>query len=140
MSLGLTVQTNGVGAFDFVVERFANVVQEAGFFGGDGVEAHFGGHEGHELGDFDGLVQDVLGEAVAEFERAEAFGDFGVHGRQAEAKDGVFAGFDDVLVHFAADFGDDFFDAGGVDAAILHEAEHGFAGGETIVKDYVRER
>ena len=56
----------GVRAFDFVVHGLADVVKQSGPFGGGDVEAHFRGHHGHEMGDFDGMFQHVLRKAVAD--------------------------------------------------------------------------
>jgi len=107
-----------VSAFDFVVDCFADVVKESGTFGRPNVEAHLGGHHTHEVRDFDGVFEDVLGKAVAEFQAAEKFDDLEVHRGNTGAADGVFAGADDGFIHFLRDFGHDLLDARRMDAAI----------------------
>src|ERR1051325_6172612 len=113
--------------FDALIARLAEVMEEAGAFGGEEVEAEFGGHEGHEVGNFDGMVEHILGEAVAESEPAEDFDNLDIHGRQADALDGVFAGAEDALGHLLADLGHDLFDAGRMNAAVEDEPFHRFA-------------
>ena len=60
-----------MAAFDVVIDRFADVVENAGPFGDGGVQSEFGCHNAHELRRLDGVLQYVLGIAVAEFEAAE---------------------------------------------------------------------
>ena len=72
----------------------------------------------------DGMREDVLGKAVAKFECAEFLHYIRMHRWQVQLKHCFFAELDDVLIHLAGDFGDDFFDAGGMNTAVLHQALH----------------
>ena len=49
-----------MGTFDFMIERFADVVEEAGFLRSGDIDAEFGGHDGHQLRDFDRMIQNIL--------------------------------------------------------------------------------
>jgi hypothetical protein len=110
--------SDGVRAFDFVVDGFANVMKEPGALGGGDVKTEFGGHEAHEMGNFDGVVEDVLGVAVAKVEAAKDFEDFEVERREAGLGDGFVGEAKYSFVHLFVDLGDDFFDSAGMDAAI----------------------
>src|SRR5262249_26177779 len=85
------------------------------------------GHEAHEMGHFNGMVQNVLGVAVAEMEPAENFQNLEVQRRQAGFGDGLFGEAKDGFVHLLVDNGDNFLDATGMNSAIDDEALHGFA-------------
>jgi len=65
---------------------------------------------------------------MAEMQAAKHSDDLKIHRRQAAADDGVLALLKDGVIHFLGDIADDFLDAGGVDAAIGDEPDHGFAG------------
>src|ERR1043165_7282120 len=60
-------------------------------------------------------------------EAAENFQDFEVHRGEAGFGNGVIRKAKDGFVHLFVDFGDDFLDAAGMNAAIEDEALHGFA-------------
>jgi len=47
---------NGVRSLDFVVDGFADVVEQAGSFGGGDFQTEFRGHQRHDLGDFNGVI------------------------------------------------------------------------------------
>src|SRR5205823_415614 len=83
---------DGVGAFDFVIDGLADVVQQAGPLGGGNVEPQFRPHQSHQLGDFDRVIQDVLRKTVAEAKPAQSLDDFDVHRRQSELEDRLLAG------------------------------------------------
>ena len=54
-----------VAALDLVVDALAEVVQQAGALGGGDVHAELGGQETSDVGDLDGVVEDVLPVAGA---------------------------------------------------------------------------
>ena len=68
------------------------------------------------------MEEDVLAVGGAEFEFAEKVEDFSRDADDANFASGVFAGPDYFFFDFFFAFGDGFFDASGVDAAVFHEA------------------
>ncbi len=115
----------GVAAFVFFADGFADVVEKAGAFRDDRVETDFGSEHGGKEGDFDGVVEDVLVEGIAVFEAAENGEDFVVDAGQIQAVDGFLAVADDFGVDAGLGLGEVIFDAGGVDASVLDEAFEG---------------
>ena len=56
---------DGMGTLDLVVDGLAEVVEQARTLSEAGVDAELGGHDGAELGDLDGVLEDVLAERGA---------------------------------------------------------------------------
>ena len=56
-----------MGALRFMINGFADVVEKAGPAGELRVQPEFRSHYAAEIGDFPGVLQDVLGEAVRYF-------------------------------------------------------------------------
>lgn len=94
----------GVAAFDFVVDGFADVVEEAGFAGDVYVGTEFGGEGGGEEGDFDGVFEDVLAVGGAEAQPAHEFNEVWVEAGDAGLVDGFFTEFFDDGVDFFLGF------------------------------------
>lgn len=127
--LGGEVHTDlGVTAFGFVVHGFADVVEESGAACESSVETELVGDDLGEVGDFDGVLEDILAVGGAVGELAHGFDDLWMEAFEFEFHRGVFAGFDDFFVDLGADFFGDFFDAGGVHSAVGDEAFEGFDG------------
>ena len=84
-----------VRAVDLVVDRLADVVQQAGALGDLDVGAELGGHDAGEVGDLDGVVQDVLAVARAELEAAEDLDELGRHAVDVGVEAGLLAGLFD---------------------------------------------
>src|SRR5262245_27777268 len=82
-------------AFDFVVDGLADVVEQAGAFGSRDIEVEFGGEQTGEMGDLDGMIEDILRKAVTEPEASEEFRNLRMERGQAGAMDGFLAEADD---------------------------------------------
>ena len=61
----------------FVVEGFSDVVEQADAACDGVIEVEFCGHQTHESGDFDAVLEDILGVAGAVFESAEGLDEGG---------------------------------------------------------------
>lgn len=118
----------GVLAFDFVGDGLTDVVEQGGGLGDAFVGADFVSDHTGDVGHFDGMEQDVLAVAGAEFEFAEEVEQFTRDADDADFAGGVFAGADDFFLDFAFGLSDGFFDGSGVDATVFHEALEGVAG------------
>ena len=119
---------DGVRAFHFMINGLSDVVQQAGPLGSGDVQAEFRGHQSHQLRNFDGMIEDVLREAVPETQPAQQLDDFHLHRRQPQLEDRLFAAAQNGFVHFLRNFGHDFLDARGMDAPVENQPLHGFTG------------
>src|SRR5205807_8189910 len=106
----------------------ANVVQEASALRDSNIKAQFTGHQSHQVGDLDGMIEEILRVTMAEMQAAQNFYNFLREGRQASPGNGAFAKTNDGFVHLLIHFGDDFLDARRVNAAISDQPLHRFAG------------
>lgn len=113
----------GVSAFHFVVCGFADVVEETAAPGECAIETELFGHHAGEVGDFDGVLTDILAVADSEVKSSHEVHEFRVQSANA----GFFAGLksetSDVFFHFAGGFDDNFLDSRGMDASILNESD-----------------
>jgi hypothetical protein len=117
-----------VATLDLVRDGLADVVEQGGGLGDADVGADvFGDHAG-QVGHFDGVLEDVLRVGGAEFELAEELDELDRDADDAGFFEGLLAGFFDHAVDFGLGLGDDFLDAGGVDAAVGQELFEGDAG------------
>ena len=110
-----------VAAFRVVVGRFADVVQQAGAAGEDGVHAHLFGHHAGDEGHFDRVPQHVLAVAGAIVQPAEQVDDAFVEAADLRFLHGFFAVAADLRVDFFLRFGDELFDPRRMDAAVGDE-------------------
>ena len=104
-----------------VVHRLADVVQQAAAAGERAVEAELVGDHLREVRDLQQCSQHVLPVARAVAEPAEHRDDRLGDVRQVRFLHRFLADLEQLLVHLLAGGGDDFLDAGGMDAAVLHE-------------------
>ncbi len=118
----------GVSAFHFVVHGFPDVVEESGASCETAVESELVGDDLGEVGDFDGVLEDILAVGGAVGELAHRFDDLGVEAFKFEFLGGVFPGFDDFLVDLGLDLVGHFFDSARVHSSIGNEAFEGFDG------------
>ena len=72
----------GMGAFDFVVERLADVMKQPGPLGEGNLQAQFGGQKPGDMRDFDRVFEEVLAETMAKVQAPEQLDDFRVQRRQ----------------------------------------------------------
>src|SRR5204863_9463987 len=79
------------------------------------------------MGDLYRVVEDVLGEAVAEMMAAQQSDNVQSHGWQPGFGNGVLAKTDYGFIHLLVHLRDDLLDARWVDAAVRNEPYHGFA-------------
>ena len=107
-----------MAALDLMVDRFADVMQQAGAARGYGVDAQFAGHHAGDVRDLNRMLQHVLAVAGAVAQAAERFDQLGMDAVDTGFKGGAFAlGFDDLL-HLTAGFFHHFLDACRMDASI----------------------
>ena len=103
-------------------------MQEAGALGDLRVQAQFGGHDGADVRDLAGVLQEVLPVGRTVFHAADQAHEFHGHSVDAQVDAGALAGFEDFVFELLLDLGDHFLDAGGVDAAVHDELVQGQAG------------
>ena len=110
-----------------MIDGFAEVVKEACSLCRHGVEAELGGHHAAKVGDFEGVVENVLAVGGAIAQATEDLLDLGMEIVDAGIERGLGGSFLDLLVHVTLRLIEHLFDAGGMDAAIADEILHGDA-------------
>ena len=110
-----------VRALDLVVDRLADVVQQAAHLGDLDVGADLGRDDRGEVARLDRVVEHVLAVARAVLEPAEQLDDLGGQARDAGLVGGRLAGLAHDEVDLGARLGDDLLDAAGVDPAVGDE-------------------
>ena len=78
-----------------MVNRLANIVEQADSFGERLAQSHFSGHDAFDFGNLNGVVEDVLGKAVPEFQASQQFDQFRMNLGHTKLERGFFAGLDD---------------------------------------------
>src|SRR5213075_836694 len=111
-----------VRAVVLVGEDFADVVQERAALGETDVELQLGGHHAGEVGDFLGVLEDVLPVRRAVLHASDQLHQLGMHATDSDVIDRLLAGFDDALIHVGLGLFHDLFDAPGMDAAVGDQA------------------
>ena len=110
-----------MAALDLVVDRLADIMQQAGAAGGDRIEPKLARHHAGDMRDLDRVHQHVLTIAGTVTQTAENLDEFGVDAMYAGFKRGAFAfGFDD-LIDLAAGLFNHFLNAGGMDPSIHNQ-------------------
>ena len=117
-----------VGAFGFVVDGFADVVQQAGTAGHFHVAAQLRGHHRGDVGHFDGMLQHVLTVAVAVLQPTQQLHQLRMKAVHVGAQARLLAFFADALLHFLAGFGHHLLDPGRMNAPVGDELFQGDAG------------
>ncbi len=117
-----------VGAFDFVVDSLAEVVEEAAGAGDVDIGADFAGDHGRDVAGLDAVAHDVLAVARAVAEAPEDLEHLGVEVQHACFDGGGFGGLAHGVLDVALGLVDGLFDPGRVDAAVLHEGAEGDPG------------
>ena len=116
------VDTDGnMASFDFMVDGLADIMQETGTLGGDHIDTQLRCQETGDVGNFDRVVQNVLAIAGAVTHASQQANQFGMQTVDIGLEHGAFAFGLNGGVDFLLGFGDHFFNAGGVNAAILDE-------------------
>ncbi len=118
----------GVRSLDLVVDRLADVVEQAAHLGDLDVGADLGRDDRGEMARLDDVVEHVLAVARAVLEPAEELDDLGGQARDAGLVGGLLAGLADDEVDLGAGLGDDLLDAARVDAAVRDELGDGDPG------------
>ena len=115
-------------AFDFMVNRLADVMQQAGPLRLPFVQTD-GSRDGpHHRRHFDGVHQHVLREAVTVFEAANQIDDVRTQTGNAQLRNRFLPRLLDFVLHFLLHFVHHLFDARGMDTAIRHKTFHRNAG------------
>ena len=115
---------DGVAALHLVVDRLAQVVQQAGALRRDGVQTQLGGHDAGEVGHLQRVVQHVLAVRGAVAQAAQRAHELGVQVVDAGVERGLLARFLDALVHERLGLAEHLLDARRMDAAVGHEVLH----------------
>ena len=115
-------------AFLLVVHRLAQVVQQPGAAGDFGVQAQLGGHHLRQVRHFHRVFQHVLAVTGPEAEPAQKRQHLFGQVRQVGLLGRVTADFQQRFFHLLRHLGVQLFDAGGVNAAVLHQAVERDAG------------
>ena len=89
-----------MGPFEFMVEGLSAVVEQARAFRKLHVESELAGHQTREMGNFDGMHENVLAVRRPVFQTAEELDQFGVESVDARLERRLFAGVLDDLVDF----------------------------------------
>ena len=110
-----------MGALLFVVDRLADIVQQARTLGKIDVQPQLRRHHTGELCDLDGMLVHILAVAGAVFEPAEQFDQLGMQAEDTDFEHGGFAVLLDLLIQFLAHLFHRLFDAGGMDAAVADQ-------------------
>ena len=110
-----------VSALDFVVNRFADIVQKPRAFRNFDVRAEFRRHNACKERDFQRVLQHVLTVACTIFKFAQNFDKFRMNAVNTALEHRVFARFFDKSVNFFFDLIDHFFDACGVNSSVLNK-------------------
>ena len=77
-------------SFDLVVQSLPNVVKQTRFLCAQNVESEFRCHHAAEMGNLDGMGEDVLGETLSKFQATQLGGHFRIQGRKAGFEDCLF--------------------------------------------------
>ena len=130
---------DGMTAVDFAVDGLPDVVQQAGAFGGDGIESQLGGDDAGEIGDFERMVQHILAVARAIEQAAERVDELGMEIVHAGVEDGLLPRLVDLLVDELLGLLIHLLDTRGMDAPIGDEVLHGdtadFAADRVVAAD-----
>src|SRR5262249_9769378 len=116
-----------VRTFNLVGHGFADVVEQTRALCGGNIHTEFASQKTHDLGNFDRVLQEILAVASAEMKTTKQLYNFRMHRRGAEFHDRFVTTTLHHFVHLLRDFGDDFFDACGMNAAVENQALHRFA-------------
>ena len=111
-----------VRALDLVIERLADVVEQAGAAGHGGIKPQLGGHDAGQEGHLQRMVEHVLAVAGAVTQTPQQLDQLGMDAVHAGFDDGALAFLLDGGVHLAARLLDRLFNARGVDAAVRNQA------------------
>ena len=107
-----------MGAFNLVVERFADIMQQTCSSCNGGVKTQFGSHHTGKVRNFQRVVEDILSIAGAVTQPTKQLNKLMVNAVYAGSKHGAFAlGFNG-RIHFAAGFLNRLLNSGRVDSAI----------------------
>ena len=143
--LALLILTGNVNAdiymrtFNFMIQRFANVVQQAGTACGGGVKPKLRGHNTGQVGNLKRMVQNILAVASAVTQPPQKLNQFGMNSIDAGLNDGALTLLLNRRLHLTAGFINCFLNAGGVNTSIRdqalqrnagHLAAHGFKAGK----------
>ena len=126
--LGELHAQQGVGQVGILFRNLADIVQQAGPFGDSGIQTQFGGHDGADVGHLAGVLEKVLPVGRTVFHPADQADQLHAEPVDAQVDAGAFAGFQDFLFQLLLHLGDDFFDAGRMDAAVDDQLVQGQAG------------
>src|SRR5437588_6186382 len=116
-----------VRAVVLVGQHLADVVEQRTALGEMDVELQLGGHHAGEVGDFLGVLEDVLAVRSAVFHPSHQLHQLRVHAANAGVVHGLLARLHDAGVHVSLRLLHDLFDATGVDAAVGDQALEGQA-------------
>ena len=121
MALGDLGADRGVRPLDLVVDRLADVVEQAAHLGDLDVGPDLGRDDRREAARLDDVVEHVLAVARAVLEPAEELDDLRRQAGHAGVVGGLLARLADHEVDLGAGLGDDLLDPSGVDPAVADE-------------------
>jgi hypothetical protein len=117
----------GMGAFDLVIDRLANIVEKAGPLGFLYAYLELRRDSAADERDLKRMLLYVLRVAAPEFQPTEKFDQFRVHIVDPKVENRLFAGLFYLLFHFFGDLGDYLLDPGRMYPAIADELCNGYA-------------
>ena len=111
-----------MGAFDLVVDRFADIMQQSRALCEGGIESQLVRHHAREISHLDGVVEYILTVAGAVTQPSEHLDKLGVNVVDTELEHGSFALALDGRVHLASGFFNGFLNSGGVNTSVGNES------------------
>jgi hypothetical protein len=101
--LGEAHAQQGVRQIGFFFGNLADIVQEPGALGDLRVQAQFGGHDGADVRDFAGVLQEVLAVGGTVFHAADQADQLHRHAMDAQVDAGALAGLEDLVFQLFLD-------------------------------------
>ena len=117
-----------VRTFHFMVNRLADVVQQAAHPRHFHIRTQFRGDDSGEMRRFDGVQSLVLPVTGAVFQSPQQFDDVGMQSRHIGFISRAFARLFDGVFHFGGNFFQHFLNSGGMNAPVVDENLHRLAG------------
>jgi len=108
--------------FDFMVERLADIMQQAGAAGKSRVDAELAGHDAGKIGNLQRMVENVLTVAGAVTQPSEQLDKLRMNAVDARLDHGAFAFCLDGGIHLAASLFHHFLNAGGMNPSVGDQA------------------
>ena len=118
----------GVGPLDFVIDGFADIMEQPHTTGHFLVQIEFRRHDPRQKADLDAVLQNILGIGRSELKLAQVPDQIIVEVMHPKFEGRLFTGFLDGLLDFLGDFFNHIFNPGRVDATIGNQTHERQAG------------